>query len=590
MVSAAPKTDYLALSFDKAGIRDSQKRLKDLIQEVAIAPLTDFQDELLGDFDQAEEIVRKRIAAVIVHWCEHKHDPVSPGGLETQLSDITNAGKKARKTDETLGEFYADEVKNALHQLAPDFHYEVVDDYTVATDELEFLLLELEERAVKGKIRTLDPKAVYKPDSHRFEDDLTLLITDDDWEDDDNTLEPHTMQTDQLFNADDGLAETQPAEPPKRTKAAKADVAVRSPKPEEKPDEQARGIILTDQKQAIAPQNEPEINVSVNLLNVSAEDTWHMIYGLMGYTSDYIQQKMLPRWQQEPDTFDKDRRFLYSVFLQAIRNVSGVQVVSGSYTFADRNVTVDQLWNHYFTDLSQRVGPQLAAARLDAQASAPWHKKFRQRVVAEMRKISPLWLLALVIALVFDGLTTYVSLDQTPMDGIMVWVFTALITALFQIADMLVIDYRKREFDADALIARYRARQAQLDNAIADLDTTSDSFVQLSMERSKAHADWKAAEDNRKMARRGRYWSARIADINVVVTAYGFAYLFLNAEEPMYALYQQFEYIFALRQWEQVNLWVFLMIGLAVTVSFVINTAQRTEILGWSMRRLKNEA
>lgn len=32
------------------------------------------------------------------------------------------------------------------------------------------------------------------------------------------------------------------------------------------------------------------------------------------------------------------------------------------------------------------------------------------------------------------------------------------------------------------------------------------------------------------------------------------------------------------------------MIGLAVTVSFVINTAQRTEMLGWAMRRLKNEA
>jgi hypothetical protein len=31
------------------------------------------------------------------------------------------------------------------------------------------------------------------------------------------------------------------------------------------------------------------------------------------------------------------------------------------------------------------------------------------------------------------------------------------------------------------------------------------------------------------------------------------------------------------------------MIGLAITVSFVINTAQRTEILGWSMRRLKND-
>jgi hypothetical protein len=40
--------------------------------------------------------------------------------------------------------------------------------------------------------------------------------------------------------------------------------------------------------------------------------------------------------------------------------------------------------------------------------------------------------------------------------------------------------------------------------------------------------------------------------------------------------------------WNGINLWVFLMIGMAITVSFVINTAQRTEILGWSMRRLKN--
>jgi len=57
----------------------------------------------------------------------------------------------------------------------------------------------------------------------------------------------------------------------------------------------------------------------------------------------------------------------------------------------------------------------------------------------------------------------------------------------------------------------------------------------------------------------------------------------------MYALYQQIQYIFVTQQWENVNLWVFLMIALAITVSFVINTAQRTEILGWSMRRLKND-
>ncbi|MEL6310558.1 MAG: hypothetical protein AAFQ52_20630, partial [Chloroflexota bacterium] len=123
---------------------------------------------------------------------------------------------------------------------------------------------------------------------------------------------------------------------------------------------------------------------------------------------------------------------------------------------------------------------------------------------------------------------------------------------------------------------------------ISSLETTSESYVQMSMKRSQALADWKAAEDNRKMAKRGRFWSARIADINVIVTAYGFAFMFLNAEEPMYALFEQVQIINA-GAWEQFNLWVFLMIGLAVTVSFVINTAQRTEVLGWSMRRLKNE-
>ena len=91
-----------------------------------------------------------------------------------------------------------------------------------------------------------------------------------------------------------------------------------------------------------------------------------------------------------------------------------------------------------------------------------------------------------------------------------------------------------------------------------------------------------------RMARRGRFWSARIADINIVVTAYGFAYMFLNASEPVYALFQQIEVI-RRNAWSELNLWVFLMIGLAITVSFVINTAQRTEILGWSMRRLKND-
>jgi len=171
----------------------------------------------------------------------------------------------------------------------------------------------------------------------------------------------------------------------------------------------------------------------------------------------------------------------------------------------------------------------------------------------------------------------------------MVWIFTALITALFQIADMLVINYRKREFESDALIAKFKAKLEQLTQTIEDLDATSASYVQLSMERSQAHADMKASEDNRRMARRGGFWSARIADINVWVTAYGFAFLFLDAQDPVIAIYEQINTVFFQRAWQQFDLWVFLMVGLAVTVSFVINTAQRTEILGWSMRRMKNE-
>jgi len=31
------------------------------------------------------------------------------------------------------------------------------------------------------------------------------------------------------------------------------------------------------------------------------------------------------------------------------------------------------------------------------------------------------------------------------------------------------------------------------------------------------------------------------------------------------------------------------MVALSITVSFVVNTAQRTEILSWSMRRLKQD-
>jgi hypothetical protein len=46
---------YLELSFDKAGIRDSQKRLKELIDELAVEPLKSYQDTLADKFDLIEK-------------------------------------------------------------------------------------------------------------------------------------------------------------------------------------------------------------------------------------------------------------------------------------------------------------------------------------------------------------------------------------------------------------------------------------------------------------------------------------------------------------------------------------------------------
>jgi hypothetical protein len=192
--------------------------------------------------------------------------------------------------------------------------------------------------------------------------------------------------------------------------------------------------------------------------------------------------------------------------------------------------------------------------------------------------------------MVLDALTTFISLDQTPMEGAMVLMFTVLITALFQIADQLVISYRKREFDAEAMVAKFHAQYEGLAQEVSKLPITSESYVQMTMSKSKSHADWKAAEDNHKMAKRGRFWTARIADINVAVTAYGLSYMFLNSNEPMAAVVGQLEAIFVHKDLRKLDPWVFLMIALAVTVSFVINTAQRTEILSWSMRRLKQES
>lgn len=549
---------YLEMSFEKAGIRNSLKRLKSLIEELAVEPLKEHQDALTDQFDRVQEIVLKRVAAVIGHWCQNKHDPVLPK-LQDLMSDITNS----RKSDVTLKEFYINAVTNAMHSLAPVLNLEVPDTYTPGTDELEYVLLELEETferegiAVHQEEDPADGSFGSGFPSPAFEEYPDVVV------DMHEGIDEGDFAVVAELVAEDNAVET-----------------------EFKAPEEQRSITVAHKGEVMEVNRE----INLNVLEITAEEAWHNIYGMMGYRSEYIQEKMLPRWQQNPEAFDQDRRFLYNLFMQVIRNSAGVPMVAGNYTFADGQMSIDQLWHAYYMDLSQNVGPLLAAASFDAVINQTWYRKILNTFTERFRNLSPIWLLALGIALVFDGLTTYVSLDQTPMDGLMVAIFTALITALFQIADLLVINYRKREFEADAMRAKYSAKFEQLTKVLEGLEISSESFVQFSLEKSRAQADWKAAEDSRKMARRGRYWSARIADINIIITAYGFAYLFLNAEEPMYALFQQLETVFVTQQWGDLNLWVFLMVGLATTVSFVINTAQRTEILGWSMRRLKNDA
>jgi hypothetical protein len=546
---------YLELSFEKAGIRNSQKRLKGLIGELAAEPLKVHQDALNEEFALVQEIVLKRVAAIIAYWCQNKHDPVAPS-VDDLMSDITNS----RRSDVSLAEFYSTEVTNAMHSVAPIFNFVMPDTYTVSNDELEFALLELEEVFEREGIVVrqigVEPEV---NDRSTYDYDYPEVVLD--------------MQ-DGLNEADfttvtELVAEVNPLETTARVLEEQREITVVKPR-------------------KISPP--PAKEVSINVLNIAAREAWDIIYGLMGFESEYIQEKMTPRWQQNPDNFNQDRRFLYNLFIQAIQNAAGVPSIAGNFYFTGQQMTIDQMWQAYYTDLSQRIGPQLAAARFENVANETWYRHVWRVFTVDLRKISPIWLLALVIALVFDGLTTYVSLDQTPMDGMMVALFTLLITALFQIADLLVINYRQREFEADAMSAKYSAKFEQLSNVLAGLQTSSDSYVQFSLERSQAQADSKAAEDSRKMSRRGRFWSARIADINIIVTAYGFAFLFLNSSEPMYALFEQLEIIFVDKNWEAFNLWVFLMIGLSITVSFVINTAQRTEILSWSMRRLKKEA
>jgi hypothetical protein len=554
---------YIEISFENVGVRDSQKRLKALIADLAVEPLKAYSDELNHKFTLVEEVVAKRVAVVIAHWCQYKHEPIKPSSQD-MMSSLTNS----TKNDSTLEEFYLDQVKNSMYTLAPILGLEMPDGYEVETEELEYALIELEDR--------LEYEGGSSADEEESDEKSFNFNSHSENEPENDPISYSISDMMHEYSTLSGVASSD--------KAVEETSYEESEKDSYGLVEDERAIVLSNQKSI---QAMPEHEISVNVLNLSADRAWQLTYGLMGYQSEYIQQQMIPRWRQNPDNFEKDRRFLYQSFVEAIRNAAGAQIIAGNYVFVDRPMTLDQLWNYYFTDLSRNIGPMLITSRLQAQTNDPWYKKFWKTAFGEIRRISPVWLMALTIALVFDGLTTFVSLNQTPMEGLLVWTFTILITVLFQIADLLVISYRKREFEADGMVAKYHAQFEKFTTMLQGLDTISESFVQVSMQKSKANADFKAAEDSRQMARRGRFWSARIADINIIVTAYGFSYMFLNAQEPMYAIYQQVE-IIRTGAWGFLNLWVFLMVGLAVTVSFVINTAQRTEILGWSMRRLQN--
>src|SRR5690606_14800851 len=102
-------------------------------------------------FDLIAEILMKRIAKAIGFWCQHKHDPVAPQ-IEQMMSEITNS----TKNDSSLGDFYKSEVKAALYTLAPMFGLEIPTSYAVSTDELEFVLLELEEKYEAGEFGATD--------------------------------------------------------------------------------------------------------------------------------------------------------------------------------------------------------------------------------------------------------------------------------------------------------------------------------------------------------------------------------------------------------------------------------------------------
>jgi hypothetical protein len=591
------ETKYLEIAFDRGGVRNSQKRLKSLITELAVDPLEKHQAALNGQFERVDAILQKRIAAVIAYWCQHKHDPVKPTS-KAMMSAITNSTNR----DSTLEEFYAEQVSSALYALASKFSLTVPDVHHIPPDELDYALLELEDVPELAEARVVDGSTTSYRDGEDEDDDYGDYDDYDyDYEDESyggKSYASKSYEDESYANKSYGGKSYAGKSDEGKSYEDKSDEEVidftpiaelveeeKKPAPNKERAEQGKPTIILNNQTQIT-KAEPQ-EVSPTVINLTAERAWQLTYSVIGYRSDYIQQQMMPRWQQAPALFEQDRRFLYEIFVETIQNAAGVRIFAGNLTFIDRPITIDQLWNHYYADLAQNVGPILTAAKLHAAVNDPWYKKMLASWKQKLLNLSPVWMLALSIALIFDGLTTYVSLDQTPMEGAMVMVFTVLITALFQIADLLVISYRKHEFEADALIAKYRAKFGQLVKVMETLSPASESYVQLSMEKSQVQADWKAAEDNRKMARRGRFWSARIADINIAVTAYGFAFMFLNSEEPMAALFQQIDQVILRGMWQNFDLWVFLMVGLAITVSFVINTAQRTEILGWTMRRMK---
>ncbi|NJL58004.1 hypothetical protein HC928_24950 [bacterium] len=83
----------LDMNFEAVGVRNSQQRLRSLIAELAIEPLKRQHSILANDFERTEDVVQKRIAAVIGYWCENKHEPVVPS-LRNKMSDITKRQQK----------------------------------------------------------------------------------------------------------------------------------------------------------------------------------------------------------------------------------------------------------------------------------------------------------------------------------------------------------------------------------------------------------------------------------------------------------------------------------------------------------------